>query len=46
MATTAQTALHWSEQGYVPDKVIRYGIKRLLAGRALRKNIQRLVTEF
>lgn len=33
MAITAQTALLWSEQGYVPDKVIRLGIKRLLAER-------------
>ena len=33
MAITAQTALQWSEQGYVPDKVIRHGIKRLLAER-------------
>ena len=35
MAITAQTALHWSEQGYVPDKVIRHGIKRLLAERLI-----------
>ena len=33
MATTAQTALLWSERGYVPDKAIRVGIKRLLAER-------------
>lgn len=35
MAITAQTALHWSEQGYVPDKVIRHGIKRLLVVRLI-----------
>ena len=35
MAITAQTALQWSEQGYVPDKVIRHGIKRLLAERLI-----------
>ncbi len=35
MATTAQTALQWSEQGYVPDRVIRLGIKRLLAERLI-----------
>lgn len=35
MAITAQTALHWSEQGYVPEKIIRRGIKRLLAERLI-----------
>ena len=35
MPITAQTALHWSEQGYVPDKVIRHGIRRLLAERLI-----------
>ena len=35
MPITAQTALQWSEQGYVPDKVIRLGIKRLLAERLI-----------
>ncbi len=35
MAITAQTALQWSEQGYVPDKVIRHGIKRLLTERLI-----------
>lgn len=33
MTITANTALRWSEQGYVPDKVIRHGIRRLLAQR-------------
>jgi len=35
MPITAQTALQWSEQGYVPDKVIRHGIRRLLAERLI-----------
>lgn len=35
MIFTAQTAQQWSEQGYVPDKVIRLGIKRLLAERLI-----------
>ena len=35
MPITAQTALQWSEQGYVPDRVIRLGIKRLLAERLI-----------
>jgi len=35
MVFTAQTAQQWSEQGYVPDKVIRLGIKRLLAERLI-----------
>ena len=33
MAITARTALHWSEQGYLPDSMIRHGIRRLLAER-------------
>ena len=35
MPITAQTAQQWSEQGYVPDKVIRHGIRRLLAERLI-----------
>ena len=35
MPITAQTALQWSEQGYVPDRVIRLGIHRLLAERLI-----------
>ncbi len=35
MPITAQTALQWSEQGYVPDRVIRLGINRLLAERLI-----------
>ena len=35
MPITAQTALQWSEQGYVPDRVIRHGIRRLLAERLI-----------
>ncbi len=35
MPITAQTALQWSEQGYVPDRVIRIGIQRLLAERLI-----------
>jgi len=35
MAITSQTALQWSEQGYIPDRVIRLGIQRLLAKRLL-----------
>ncbi len=35
MSTTAQTAQQWSEQGYVPDRVIRLGIRRLLAERLI-----------
>ena len=35
MVITAQSALQWSEQGYVPDRVIRLGIKRLLAERLI-----------
>jgi len=38
MALTAQTAMQWSEQGYVPDKVVRFGIKRLLAERLIEIN--------
>lgn len=33
MTNTAQVALDWTEQGYVPDTVIRHGIRRLLAQR-------------
>ncbi|MGB0847706.1 MAG: SAM-dependent methyltransferase [Thiolinea sp.] len=33
MAQTAQKILNWTEQGYVPDKAIRHGIRRLLAQR-------------
>lgn len=33
MAETAQKVLNWTEQGYVPDTVIRHGIRRLLAQR-------------
>lgn len=33
MAQTAELALNWTEQGYVPDVVIRAGIRRLLARR-------------
>lgn len=33
MAITTQAALHLTEQGYLPDKLIRHGIKRLLAER-------------
>jgi len=35
MTITAQKALYWTEQGYVPDRVIRHGIKRLLAERLI-----------
>ena len=35
MPITAQTALQWSEQGYLPDRVIRHGIHRLLAERLI-----------
>ena len=35
MPITAQTALQWSEQGYLPDRVIRLGIHRLLAERLI-----------
>ena len=35
MPITAQTAQQWSEQGYVSDKVIRHGIRRLLAERLI-----------
>ena len=35
MSITAQTALQWSEQGYVPDRIIRLGIQRLLAERLI-----------
>lgn len=30
MAQTAHKVLNWTEQGYVPDTAIRYGIRRLL----------------
>ena len=33
MTNAAQVALNWTEQGYVPDSVIRHGIRRLLAQR-------------
>ena len=33
MAQTAAIALNWTEQGYVPDVVIRAGIRRLLGRR-------------
>lgn len=35
MSTTVQTAQQWSEQGFLPDKVIRLGIRRLLAERLI-----------
>ena len=35
MPITAQTALQWSEQGYLPDRVIRLGIQRMLAERLI-----------
>ncbi len=38
MANTAQRALQWTEQGFVPDKVVRHGIKRLLAERLIEIN--------
>jgi len=33
MSHTARHAIDWTEQGYVPDAVIRAGIRRLLHGR-------------
>lgn len=33
MSATAARAIDWSEQGLVPDTVIRHGIRRLLKGR-------------
>lgn len=33
MAADAARAIHWVEQGYVPDRVVRLGIRRLLAER-------------
>ncbi len=33
MSATARIAIDWVEQGLVPDRVIRQGIRRLLAGR-------------
>nr|CAA6829717.1 MAG: Cyclopropane-fatty-acyl-phospholipid synthase-like protein, clusters with FIG005069 [uncultured Thiotrichaceae bacterium] len=33
MTQTAQKVLNWTEQGYVPDTVVRHGIRRLLAQR-------------
>lgn len=33
MTQTAQKVLNWTEQGYVPDTVIRHGIRRLLGTR-------------
>ena len=33
MTKAAKVALDWTEQGYVPDAVIRHGIRRLLAQR-------------
>lgn len=33
MTNAAQVALDWTEQGYVPDTVIRHGIRRLLSQR-------------
>lgn len=33
MSNATQVALNWTEQGYVPDAVIRHGIRRLLAQR-------------
>lgn len=35
MALATQTALEWTEQGYLPDKVVRHGIRRLLAERLI-----------
>lgn len=35
MAITTQTAQQWSEQGFLPDRVIRLGIRRLLAERLI-----------
>lgn len=35
MTIGTHTALHISEQGFVPDKVIRHGIRRLLAERLI-----------
>lgn len=35
MAITSQTAQQWSEQGFLPDRVIRLGIRRLLAERLI-----------
>lgn len=35
MSITTQTALQWSEQGYLPDRVIRLGIQRMLAERLI-----------
>jgi cyclopropane-fatty-acyl-phospholipid synthase len=35
MSLASQTTLQWTEQGYVPDKVIRHGIRRLLAERLI-----------
>lgn len=33
MSNAAKLAIDWTEQGYVPDSVIRHGIRRLLAQR-------------
>ena len=33
MKTAAATATHWVEQGLVPDRVVRLGIRRLLKAR-------------
>lgn len=35
MSVNAHKVLQWTEQGYVPDKVIRIGIKRLLVERLI-----------
>jgi cyclopropane-fatty-acyl-phospholipid synthase len=35
MPITTQKAQQWSEQGYLPDRVIRLGIQRLLAERLI-----------
>ena len=33
MADNTATAVHWVEQGLVPDRVVRLGIRRLLKAR-------------
>ena len=38
MSISTQSAQIWSEQGFLPDKLIRHGIKRLLAERLIEIN--------
>ena len=37
--THTASALHWVEQGLLPDRVVRLGIRRLLKERASRRRL-------